>query len=131
MGVWLTRERVLMSSTNSDAGASPASPTRRAKKMLAPSVKYEIFLQLVRGETTINKAAEAAGVDRSTIMKLRQVAKEGAMAALSASKPGVGKTPRDVELDAANAEVARLSEAVKELAVKLTLLEGKGGSGWR
>ena len=120
-----------MSSTNKDAGASPASPTRRAKKLLAPSVKYEIFLQLVRGETPINAAAEAAGVDRSTIMKLRQVAKEGAMAALSASKPGVGKTPRDVELEAANAEVARLSEAVKELAVKLTLLEGKGGSGWR
>lgn len=120
-----------MSSTNKDAGASPASPTRRAKKLLAPSVKYEIFLQLVRGETSINAAAEAAGVDRSTIMKLRQVAKEGAMAALSASKPGVGKTPRDVELEAANAEVTRLSEAVKELAVKLTLLEGKGGSGWR
>ena len=120
-----------MSSTNKDAGASPASPTRRAKKLLAPSVKYEIFLQLVRGETTINAAAEAAGVDRSTIMKLRQVAKEGAMAALSASKPGVGKSPRDVELEAANAEVARLGEAVKELAVKLTLLEGKGGSGWR
>lgn len=120
-----------MSSTNKDAGASPVSPTRRAKKLLAPSVKYEIFLQLVRGETTINAAAEAAGVDRSTIMKLRQVAKEGAMTALSASKPGVGKTPRDVELEAANAEVARLSEAVKELAVKLTLLEGKGGSGWR
>ena len=120
-----------MSSTNKDAGASPASPTRRAKKLLAPSVKYEIFLQLVRGETTINAAAEAAGVDRSTIMKLRQVAKEGAMAALSASKPGVGKSPRDVELEAANAEVARLGEAVKELAVKLMLLEGKGGSGWR
>ena len=120
-----------MSSTNKDAGASPASPTRRAKKLLAPSVKYEIFLQLVRGETSINQAAEVAGVDRSTIMKLRQVAKEGAMAALSASKPGVGKSPRDVELEAANAEVARLGEAVKELAVKLTLLEGKGGSGWR
>ena len=53
------------------------------------------------------------------------------MTALSASRPGVGKTPRDVELEAANAEVARLNEAVKELAVKLTLLEGKGGSGWR
>jgi len=120
-----------MSSTNNDAGAVPANPIRRAKKLLAPSVKYEIFLQLVRGETTINAAAEAAGVDRSTIMKLRQVAKEGALAALSASKPGVGKTPRDVELEAAHAEVARLGEAVKELAVKLMLLEGKGGSGWR
>ena len=120
-----------MSSVSKDAPASPVAPRRRAKKLLAPSVKYEIWLQLVRGETTINAAAEAAGVDRSTIMKLRQVAKEGALAALSASKPGVGKTPRDVELEAANAEVARLSEAVKELAVKLTLLEGKGGSTWR
>ena len=61
-----------MSVSNNDAGAVPASPQRRAKKLLAPSVKYEIFLQLVRGETTINQAAEAAGVDRSTIMKLRQ-----------------------------------------------------------
>ena len=120
-----------MTSTNKDVGAIPVGPTRRAKKLLAPSVKYEIFLQLVRGETTINTAAETAGVDRSTIMKLRQVAKEGALAALSASRPGVGKSARDVELDAANAEVVRLAEAVKELAVKLTLLEGKGGSGWR
>lgn len=119
-----------MSVGRKDAGASPATPKRRLKKLLAPSVKYEIFLQLVRGETTINAAAEA-GVGRSTIMKLRQVAKEGALAALSASKPGVGKSSRDVELEAANAEVARLSEAVKELAVRLTLLEGKGGSGWR
>ncbi len=47
---------------------------------------------------------------------------------MAASKPGAGKTARDVELEDANAEIARLSEAVKELAVKLTLLEGKGGS---
>lgn len=120
-----------MSSSSKDVTASAAAPPRRVKKLLAPSVKYEIWLQLVRGETTVNAAAETAGVDRSTIMKLRQVAKEGALAALSASKPGVGKTARDVELESANREVARLSEAVKELAVKLTLLEGKGGSGWR
>lgn len=120
-----------MTSESKDPGASPAGRSRRAKKLLAPSVKYEIWLQLVRGETTVNAAAEAAGVDRSTIMKLRRVAKDGALSALSASRPGPGKTPRDVELESANAEVARLSEAVKELAVKLTLLEGKGGSPWR
>ena len=104
---------------------------RRPKKVLSPSAKYEIWLQLVRGEATIAQAAATAGVDRSTIMRLRQVAKDGALAALAESKPGVGKTVRDVELEAANAEIARLSEAVKELAVKLTLLEGKGGSGYR
>ncbi len=70
----------------------------------------------------------AAAVDRSTIIRVRQVAKEGAVAALAASRPGVGKTARGVELEEANAEIARLSEAVKELAVKLTLLAGKGGS---
>lgn len=121
--------------TNNDSGAGSSGsgkPVRqRAKKFLAPSVKYEIFMQLVRGETTISQAAESAGVDRSTIMKLRQVAKDGALAGLSSSKPGVGKTARDVELDEAQAEVARLSETVKELAVKLMLLEGKGGSIWR
>ena len=116
-----------MSSSESDA---TASRSRRAKKFLTPSMKYEIWLQLVRGEVTIAQAAAAAAVDRSTIIRVRQVAKEGALAALAASKPGVGKTARDVELEEANAEIARLCEAVKELAVKLTLLEGKGGS-WR
>jgi transposase len=38
----------------------------------------------------------------------------------------VQPTRRDAELEAARAEVARLGEAVKELAVKLTLVEGKG-----
>lgn len=123
-----------MTTSNDSGVAGPSSgvPRRgRSKKFLAPSVKYEIFLQLMRGETTVSRAAEAAGVDRSVITKLRQVAKEGAMAALSASKPGSGKTVRDVELEEAQAEVARLSETVKELAVKLMLVEGKGGSPWR
>ena len=47
-----------MSATSKDAGAGPARPARRAKKLLAPSVKYEIFLQLVRDETTVNKAGK-------------------------------------------------------------------------
>jgi transposase len=102
---------------------------RRAKRFLSPSQKYEIWLQLVRQEVTIAEAATAQQVDRSTIMRIRQVAKEGALAALSASKPGVAGRQRDYELEAAKAEVARLSEACKELAVKLTLVEGKGGWG--
>lgn len=101
---------------------------RRSKRILSPSAKYEIWLRLVRGEATIAQAAAEAGVDRSTIIRVRQVAKDGALAALAASRPGTsGKSARDVELEQANAEIARLSEAVKELAVKLTLLEGKGG----
>ncbi len=34
---------------------------RRPKKVLSPSAKYEIWLQLVRSEATINQAATSAG----------------------------------------------------------------------
>ena len=107
--------------------ASAAGRKRRAKRLLTPSQKYEIWLQLLRQEVTMAEAAAAAGVDRSTIVRIRQVAKDGALTALATSKPGVAAKARDAELAAANAEIARLSEAVKELAVKLTLVEGKDG----
>jgi hypothetical protein len=60
---------------------------RRAKRFLSPSQKYEIWLQLVRQEVTIAEAASEHHVDRSTITRIRTVAKEGALAALAASKP--------------------------------------------
>jgi transposase len=104
-----------------------AGPKRRGKRFLSPSEKYEIWLSLVRGEYTIVQAAEQAGVDRSTIMKLRQVARQGALDALAQSKPGVRPGARpDPELAAARAEIARLTEALKEMGVRLMLAEGKG-----
>jgi transposase len=99
---------------------------RRAKRFLTPSKKYEIWLQLVRQEVTIAEAAAEHQVDRSTIMRIRMIAKEGALAALAASRPGAASRQRDYELEAAKAENARLSEALKEMAVRLTLVEGKG-----
>lgn len=99
---------------------------RRAKRFLSPSQKYEIWLQLVRGETTISEAADRLEVDRSTIMRIREVARQGALEALASSKPGTQPAKRDLELEAARAEITRLGEAVKELAVKLLLVEGKG-----
>lgn len=109
--------------------ASQAGGKRRSKRLLTPSQKYEIWLQLLRQEVTMAEAAAAAGVDRSTIVRIRTVAKDGALAALAASKSGVGSKARDSELAAARAEVARLSEAIKQMAVRLTLAEGKDGWG--
>jgi transposase-like protein len=100
---------------------------RRSKRVLSPSEKYEIWLQLVRQEVTMAEAAAQWQVDRSTIMRIRTVAKEGALAALAASKPGTRSRERDYELEAVKAENARLSEAIKEMAVKLTLVEGYAG----
>jgi len=118
-------EDLIMS--EADRGTDRAG--RRSKRLLSPSQKYEIWLQLVRQEVTIAEAAAAQHVDRSTIMRIRTVAKEGALAALAASKPGVQARERDYQLELARAEVARLSEALKEMAVKLMLVEGKGGWG--
>lgn len=98
---------------------------RRRKRFLTPAQKYEIWVQLLRGETTIAAAADQAGVDRSTILKLRQVAKQGALDALAKSRPGVRADVPDPELVAARAEIARLSEALTEMGVRLMLVEGK------
>ncbi|HYT81452.1 MAG TPA: hypothetical protein VEQ37_19820 [Actinomycetota bacterium] len=99
---------------------------RRRKRFLTPQQKYEIWLQLVRGECTIAEAADRAGVDRATVMKLRTVAKEGALGALATSRPGARAARPDRELAAARAEIDRLSEALKEMGVRLMLVEGKG-----
>jgi len=99
---------------------------RRAKRFLTPLQKYEVFLQLVRQETTVIEAAEQWQVDRGVIMRIRTVAKEGALEALSNARPGRKAAQRDLELEAARADAARLGEALKEMAVKLMLVEGKG-----
>ena len=113
----------------SESSGATSRGKRRAKRFLTPSQKYEIWLRLVRQEVTIAEAAAERHVDRSTIMRIRTVAKEGALAALAASKPGVAARQRDYELELAKAENARLSEALKEMAVKLMLIEGKDGWG--
>ena len=110
--------------TDQERGVDRAG--RRRKRFLTPQEKYEIWVQLLRGETTIMEAADRARVDRSTVMKLRLVAKQGALDALAASRPGVKANGVDPELADARTEVARLSEALKEMGVRLMLVEGKG-----
>ncbi len=114
-----------MSENESKSGAGK----RRAKRFLTPSQKYEIWLQLLRQEVTMAQAADSHQVDRTTIVRIREVAKQGALAALAESRPGTRAQARDTELEAAKAEIARLAETVKEQAVKLMLIEGKGGWG--
>ena len=80
----------------------------------------------MRGEFTTIEAAERAGVDRSTIMRVREVAKKGALEALASSRPGVRQGGPDPELAEARAEIARLAEALTEMGVRLMLAEGKG-----
>ncbi|MFV0315577.1 MAG: hypothetical protein ACK5O2_01270, partial [Microthrixaceae bacterium] len=74
---------------------------------------------------TVTEAADRARVDRATVAKLREVAKAGALDALAQSRPGRREKQRDVEMDEAQAEIERLRTALAEMAVRLTLAEGK------
>jgi transposase len=110
----------------SDSRSGTDRAGRRRKRFLTPAQKYEIWVQLLRGETTIAAAADQAGVDRSTVMKLRQVAKQGALDALAKSKPGVrADNSPDPELVAARAEIARCVRGAQRDGVRLMLIEGK------
>jgi hypothetical protein len=64
-------------------------------------------------------------VDTSVVIKLRRDAKDAALAAFAASRPGGSRDLRDVELEMLKAEVSRLTEAIKEQAIELALIKGK------
>jgi len=76
------------------------------------------------------RAAERWDLDPTTIMRIRRVAREGALGALAQSRPGRRQDGEDAELAAARAEIARLSETVKEQAIELVMLRGRQRSGW-
>ena len=103
---------------------------RRRKRVLSAQEKYQIWLALLTGEQSQRDAAAQWGVDPTTIMRIRKVAKESALQGLAASKPGVRREAEDAELAAARAEIARLEETVKEQAIELVALRGKQRSGW-
>jgi transposase-like protein len=103
---------------------------RRRKRSLSAEEKLQIWLQLLSGETSQRQAAERWEVDPTTIMRIRRVARAGALSALAQSRPGVRQGVEDVELQAARAEIARLEETVKEQAIELVALRGKQRSGW-
>jgi hypothetical protein len=107
------------------------STPRRAKRFLTAEQKYDLWVRMLSGQITQGAAAVEAGVDRTVITRIRTVARDGAIAALQASKPGKpamsrAETARTVELEA---EVARLQQTVVEQAVELAVLRGKSGWG--
>jgi transposase len=109
------------------------SKRRRGKKMLTAEQKYELWMSMVRGEGTQRELADRWGVDRSTVTRAAEIAKHGALSALEASKPGKpGSTsdPHAEELRTAQAEIAQLTEVIKEQAIELAVLRGKQRGAW-
>jgi hypothetical protein len=79
-------------------------PSSKSRRRLAPSEKYEIFVSVLTGQATQREAALKWKGDRSTVTHICQVAKRGALDALSASVLGrPGMTAEAAELAAVSA----------------------------
>ncbi|HET6753126.1 MAG TPA: helix-turn-helix domain-containing protein [Jiangellaceae bacterium] len=107
------------------------SSPRRAKRFLTAEQKYDLWQRMLTGQLRTAAAAAEAGVDRSTVMTLRKTARDGAIAALAASRPGRPKANRAEasELAGLQAEVERLSATIVEQAIGLAALRGKAAWG--
>jgi len=102
----------------------------RARRQLSPEEKWEVFLEVTSQEISQADAARKYGVDVSVIIRLRALAKDAALAAFAASKPGRVLSPEQLELEELRSENDRLSEALKEMAIELTLFRGRQRSGY-
>jgi transposase len=102
----------------------------RKRRQLSPEEKWEVFLEVCSQQLSQADAARKWNVDVSTVIRIRQLAKDAALAAFAASKPGRLPSPEQAELEVALAENDRLSEALKELAVELSLHRGRQRSGF-
>lgn len=104
---------------------------RKRRRLLSAEQKFELWLQLLREEGSQREIADRWDVDRSVVMKVRKLAKEGALVALAASRPGRRRhDPKDERIADLEAEIDRLVEAVKELSIENVLLRGKSRGGW-
>jgi transposase len=103
---------------------------RRARRQLTPEEKWEVFLEVTSQQLSQADTARKWNIDVSTVIRIRQLAKDAALAAFASSKPGRMPSPEQVELEAALAENDRLSAALKELAVELSLHRGRQRSGF-
>ncbi len=109
---------------------TPPTPSRRPKRFLSAEQKYEIWVKTLTGEWSSAEAAARAGVDRGTIMTLRKAAKDGAIAALQASRPGRARDAKEAtELARLTAENTRLQATIVELSIELVALRGKAAWG--
>ena len=72
----------------------------------------EIFLQVTAGEISQAEAARKWRVDVSTVIGIRRTVTDAALSAF-ARKPGHPGAQRNWQLEAARAEIAQLTEAVR------------------
>jgi len=100
--------------------------SRNPKRFLSAEQKYDLWVRMLTAQITQGEAAAEAGVDRSTIANLRKTARDGAIMALTAAKPGRRRSAKEATVEAGlRAEVERLGNTIIEQAIELAVLRGK------
>ena len=102
----------------------------RKRRQLSPEEKWEIFLEVTSQEISQADAARKYGVDVSVIIRLRALAKDAALAAFASAKPGRWRRCRTSSWSCCAPRTTGSSEALKEMAVELTLHRGRQRSGF-
>jgi transposase-like protein len=107
--------------------AAEGGGQRRRRRQLTPQEKYQVWQEVVAGQGTQREIADRWGIDRSTVMSIVKLAKQGALERLATSRPGrPGKSAAELALEDAQSEIERLRATVTEQAVELHLFRGKG-----
>lgn len=98
----------------------------RRRRYLTPQEKYQVWQEVVAGQGTQREIADRWGIDRSTVVHIVKLAKQGALERLATSKPGrPGKSAAELALEDARVEIERLRATVTAQAVELHLFRGK------
>ncbi|MGI5490459.1 hypothetical protein [Microtetraspora malaysiensis] len=111
-----------MAGPQQDPKVSQARTNGTGKRTrLAPSVKYQAFVDVFTGQATQGEAAEKYGVNRMTVNAICRTAKQVALDALAATSTvgHLGKSAEAAELEAARKEIERMRATVTEQAVAL------------
>lgn len=82
-----------------------------------------VVLQVTAGETTQAEAARKWQVDVSTIIGIRRVAKDAALAAF-ARRPGRPTNGTGLAAGSGHAEIGQLTEAIRAQAIELAVERG-------
>lgn len=104
----------------SNRGAVTEGKRRRCRQLTAEE-KWEIFLQVTSGELSRADAARKWGVGVSVTARLQAVAKDAVLAAFASSGQGCPASAEHVDLELLQAENDQLWQALKEMAMELTL----------
>ncbi|WP_063713193.1 MFS transporter [Nocardia jiangxiensis] len=100
--------------------ATVTEPQDASHNQLAPTDKYEMFVQVLTRKVTRDEAAEKWGVDQSTVVSICRTAKEGALDALDPTRQPTQRAELDTittALEAARAEIELLQATVTEQAL--------------